>query len=68
MIGQKAFSFLYTGIHCTHTNTKPLLRDGKGFERHLNNMLILKSPSENKNHCTHPAQEKKIKPVALILI
>ena len=22
-------------------------------------MLILKSPSENKNHRTHPAQEKK---------
>ena len=24
-------------------------------------MLILKSPSENQNYCTHPAQEKKKK-------
>ena len=22
-------------------------------------MLVLKSPSENKNYCTHPAQQKK---------
>ena len=22
-------------------------------------MLILKSPSENKNYCTHPAQQQK---------
>ena len=36
MTGQKPFSFYYAGIHCTHTNTKPLLRDGKGFKRQLN--------------------------------
>ena len=36
MTRQKAFSFQYAGIHCTHTNTKPQLRDGKGFESHLN--------------------------------
>ena len=67
MIGQNLPVYIMQ-VYTVLIHTKPLLRNGKGFERQLprvtesitqaTSTLILKSPLENKNCCPHPAKIK----------
>ena len=80
MIGQNNLSVSIMQVYTVLIHTKPLLRNGKGFERQLNKgngehntshqHVDLEKSARKQNCCLHPAQDQNIlmKPVTLILI